>query len=202
MNLDKIIKYVIRETLINEGRKPKERLDEFNDGKRIYDIATKLHPTIKELARPNYGVRQQKDNVEKLYTFFRNNRPYIDKVADKYNKIKKSEGSGPFEIGDIVRTFYSYCEIIVRRSNDPNNQLDGAESFLRFYPEEIKEWDESQKQEIEEYAKTIGGGSMNFFKNLIYDKDMDLIDIRSNMDFIFELKDKYGVNLFILPIGW
>jgi hypothetical protein len=113
-----------------------------------------------------------------------------------------SEGDGPYKIEDIIRLIYQYSFYVIRSSNNPNNQLDGADSFLKFYPEEVKEWDDSKKQEIEEFAKTIGEGSSNFFISLIYDKDFDLIDIMSNIDFILELRNKYRLNLLNLSLNW
>ena len=59
--------------------------------------------------------------------------------------------------------------------------------------------DSNMKQEIEEYAKGQGRNSSNFFKGLIYDKDLDLIDIMSNIDFILELQNKYDLRLLNLP---
>jgi hypothetical protein len=57
------------------------------------------------------------------------------------------------------------------------------------------------KEEIEEFAKTTGRNSSNFFKSLIYDKDLDLIDIISNIDFIVELQRKYNLRLLNLFTG-
>ena len=66
MNIDRIIRNIVRETLLNEGRRAKETLDEFVDGEILYKMATDIHPMVKELARPIYGVRQQKENLNKL----------------------------------------------------------------------------------------------------------------------------------------
>jgi hypothetical protein len=202
MNIDRMVKNIVREVLINEGRKRKETLDDHVDGERLFDMVTDIHPTIKELARPIYGVRQQKGNLDKLSNLYRKNYKYFVKVANKFNKIKMSEGSGPFEIDDITRLIYQYCAYIIRSCNNPNNQLAGADDFLTFYPEEVKEWDDSKKQEIEEYAKTKGSSSSNFFKSLIFYKDMTLMDIMSNIDFILELLDKYGLSLLNLSMSW
>ena len=201
MNVDKIIKNVVRQTLIKEGRRLKDTLDDFSDGKRLFDMVVDIHPMIKDLARPIYGERQQKDNLEKFDMYFKKNRGYFDKIAKKYNKIKQNEGKGPFELFDIVRLLYQYCAYIIRTSINPSNQLDGAERFIKHYPEEVKEWDSNMKEEIEEFAKTTGRNSSNFFKSLIYDKDLDLIDIISNIDFIVELQRKYNLRLLNLFTG-
>lgn len=202
MNIDRIIRNIVRETLLNEGRRAKETLDEFVDGEILYKMATDIHPMVKELARPIYGVRQQKENLNKLDNLYDKNYKYLVKVANNFNKIKKSEGSGPFEINDILRLIYQHCAYIIRSTNNPNNQLAGADNFLTFYPEEVKEWDDSKKQEIEEYAKTKGRSSSNFFKSLIFHKDMTLMDIMSNIDFILELQNKYDLRLLNLALSW
>ena len=202
MNIDRIVKNIVREVLINEGRKRKEPLDDRVDGKRLLDMLPETNSMVKELARPIYAVRQQKENVDKFSDFYRKKSNYFVKVANKFNKIKMSEGDGPYKIEDIIRLIYQYSFYVIRSSNNPNNQLDGADSFLKFYPEEVKEWDDSKKQEIEEFAKTIGEGSSNFFISLIYDKDFDLIDIMSNIDFILELRNKYRLNLLNLSLNW
>ena len=202
MDIDRIVKNIVTEVLINEGGKRKDTLDEFVDGDRLFDMATDIHPTVKELARPIYGVRKQKENLDKFDKFFTQNYNYFVKLTNKYNKIKKSEGSGPFDIRDIIRLIYRHCEYIIRNSINPNHQLEGADEFLKFFPEEVKEWDNTQKQEIEDYAKTKGRNSSNFFQSLISNKDMTLIDIMSNIDFILELQNKYGLRLFVLTLNW
>ena len=202
MNIDRIIRNIVRETLLNEGRRAKETLDEYVDGKRLYNMLVDVHDVIKDLARPVYGQRLQKENLEKLSKYIMKNRKYFERVAKQFNKIKQSERSGPFDIIDIVRLMHQYCAYIIRSSHNPTNQLDGAESFLKFFPEETKEWDSSQKQDIEEFAKTTGRNSSNFFLNLIYDKDYDLIDIISNIDFILELQNKYDLRLLNLALSW
>ena len=50
--------------VIKESRPAKETLDEFVDGKILYNMLTDIHDMVKELARPIYGERQQKANVE------------------------------------------------------------------------------------------------------------------------------------------
>ena len=202
MSIDRIIRNIVRKSLLNEGGRRKETLDEYVDGKRLFDMLPEIHDMVKELARPEYGVRKQKVNLDKLNKFFMKNRNYFVKVAKKYNKIKESEGKGSFDIDDIIRLMYRYSGHIISNSNNQNNQLEGAEDFLTHYPEEIKEFDSSKKQDIEEYARTQGRESDNFFKNLIYEKDLDLVDIMSNIDFIIELQNKYYLRLLNLPIGW
>ena len=202
MNIDRIVKNIVREVLINEERKRKDTLDEFVDGDRLFEMATDIHQIVKELSRPVYRVRQQKENLDKFDKFYTNNYDYFVKVANKFNKIKMSEGNGPFEINDIVRLIYLHCAYLIRNSINPNNQLSGADNFLTFFPEELKEWDNTQKQDIEEYAKTKGRSSSNFFKSLIAYKGMTLIDIMSNIDFILKLQNKYGLNLLNLSLNW
>lgn len=202
MNEEQIIKNVVRRSLVNESRKRKEALDEFSDGKRLFDMMVDVHDVIKDLARPIYGVRQQKENLDKFDQFYTKNKSYFNKLAKKFNKIKEQERGGTFEIMDIIRIMYQYCAYIIRTSNNPNNQLDGARDFLKHFPDEVKEFDSNMRQEIEEYAKGQGRNSSNFFKDLIYDKDLDLIDIMSNIDFILELQNKYDLRLLNLPMGW
>jgi hypothetical protein len=202
MNINQIIKNVIRKSLINEARPIKQTLDEFVDGKRLFDMLTDIHDMVKELARPIYGERQQKVNIETFTKFGAKNHNYFVKLAKKYNKIIETERKRPFDIDDIVRLMKDYCRYIIRSSNNPNNQLDGAKDFLKHFPDEVKVFDGSEKQEIEEYAKTTGKNSSNFFKGLMFEKDLTLIDIMSNIDFIMELKNKYNLRLFNLPIGW
>jgi hypothetical protein len=202
MNINQIIKNVIRKSLINEARPIKQTLDEFVDGKRLFDMLTDIHDMVKELARPIYGERQQKVNIETFTKFGTKNHNYFVKLAKKYNKIIETERKRPFDIDDIVRLMKDYCRYIIRSSNNPNNQLDGAKDFLKHFPDEVKVFDGSEKQEIEEYAKTTGKNSSNFFKGLMFEKDLTLIDIMSNIDFIMELKNKYNLRLFNLPIGW
>lgn len=201
MNLNKIVKDVIRNYVINEGRR-KESLDEFVDGKRLFDMMVDIHDVIRDLARPIYSVRQQKENLDRFDKFYTKNQNYFNKLAKKFNKVKEQEGRGPFDINDIIRIMYQYCVYIIRTSNNPNNQLDGARDFLKHFPDEVREFDSNMKEEVEEYAKTQGINSSNFFKGLIYDKDLDLIDIMSNIDFILELQNKYNLKLLNLPIGW
>ena len=165
-------------------------------------MLTDIHDMVKELARPIYGERQQKANVEKFSKFGFKNHNYFIKLAKKYNKIRETERKKPFDIDDIVRLMKDYCSYIIRTSNNPNDQLDGAEKFLKHFPDEVKVFDGSKKQEIEEYAKTTGKNSSNFFKGLMYEKDLNLIDIMSNIDYIMMLKDKYNLRLFNLPMGW
>lgn len=202
MNLNKIVKDVVRRSLVNESRKRKDTLDEVSDGKRLYDMMVDIHDVIKDLAKPIYGVRQQKENLDRFDKFYTKNQSYFNKIAKKFNKVKEQEGSGPFDIMDIIRIMYNYCAYIIRTSNNPNNQLDGVEEYLKHFPDEVKEFDSNMKQEIEEYAKGQGRNSTNFFKGLIYDKDLDLIDIMSNIDFILELQNKYNLRLLTLPMGW
>lgn len=199
--MDQIIKNVIRNYVINEGRR-KESLDEFSDGKRLFDMMVDIHDFIRDLARPIYGVRQQKENLDKLDKFYTKNSDYFKNIAKKFKKIKEQETRGTFDLMDIIRIMYQYCAYIIRTSNNPNNQLDGVEYFLRHFPDEVKEFDSNMKQEIEEYAKGQGRNTVNFFKGLIYEKDLDLIDIMSNIDFILELQNKYDLRLLNLPIGW
>ena len=202
MNLNKIVKDVVRRSLVNESRKRKDTLDEVSDGKRLYDMMVDIHDVIKDLAKPIYGVRQQKENLDRFDKFYTKNQSYFNKIAKKFNKVKEQEGSGPFDIMDIIRIMYNYCAYIIRTSNNPNNQLDGVEEYLKHFPDEIKEFDSNMKQEIEEYAKGQGRNSTNFFKGLIYDQELDLIDIMSNIDFILELQNKYNLRLLTLPMGW
>lgn len=198
MNTGQIIKNVVRRSLVNESRR-KEPLDEFTDGKRLFDMMVDIHDVIKELARPIYTERQQRENLDKFDKFYTKNSGYFKKIAKKFIKIKEQEGKGTFDIMDIIRIMYQYCAYIIRTSNNPNNQLDGARDFLKHFPDEVKEFDSNMKQEIEEYAKGQGKRWVNFFKGLIYDKDLDLIDIMSNIDFILELQNKYNLNLLNLP---
>ena len=65
MNKEQIIKNVIRRSLVNESRR-KEPLDELVDGKKLFDMMFDIHDVIRDLARPIYGVRQQKENLDKL----------------------------------------------------------------------------------------------------------------------------------------
>jgi hypothetical protein len=188
--------------VIKESRPAKETLDEFVDGKILYNMLTDIHDMVKELARPIYGERQQKANVETFSKFGVKNHNYFVRLAKKYNKIRETERKKPFDIDDIVRLMKDYCGYIIRTSNNPNNQLDGAENFLKHFPDEVKVFDSSKKQEIEEYAKTTGRNSSNFFKGLMFEKDLNLIDIMSNIDYIMMLKDKYNLRLFNLPMGW
>ena len=201
MNKEQIIKNVVRKSLVNESRR-KEPLDEFADGKRLFDMMVDIHDVIKDLARPIYAVRQQRENLDKFDKFYTKNSGYFKKIAKKFIKIKEQEGKGTFDIMDIIRIMYQYCAYIIRTSNNPNNQLDGVEYFLKHFPDEVREFDSNMKEEVEEYAKTQGINSSNFFKGLIYDKDLDLIDIMSNIDFILELQNKYDLKLLNLPIGW
>lgn len=194
MNLQESIRKVLK-----EETNIKPALNEFVDGKILFDMLTDIHDMVKELARPIYGERQQKVNTEKFIKFGVKNHNYFVKLAKKYNKIKETERKIPFDIDDIVRLMKDYCRYIIRTSNNPNNQLDGAEDFLKHFPDEVKVFDGSKKQEIEEYAKTTGKNSSNFFKGLMFEKDLTLIDIMSNIDFIMELKNKYNLRLLILP---
>lgn len=196
--MDQIIKNVIRNYVINEGRR-KESLDEFVDGKRLFDMMVDIHDVIRDLARPIYSVRQQKENLDRFDKFYTKNQSYFKKLAKKFNKIKEQETRGTFDLMDIIRLMYQYCAYIIRTSNNPNNQLDGARDFLKHFPDEVREFDSNMKEEVEEYAKTQGRNSSNFFKGLMYDKDLDLIDIMSNIDFILELQNKYNLRLFNLP---
>ena len=196
--MDQIIKNVIRNYVINEGRR-KESLDEFVDGKRLFDMMVDIHDVIRDLARPIYGVRQQKENLDRFDKFYTKNQSFFKKLAKKFNKIKEQETRGTFDLMDIIRLMYQYCAYIIRTSNNPNNQLDGARDFLKHFPDEVREFDSNMKEEVEEYAKTQGRNSSNFFKGLVYDKDLDLIDIMSNIDFILELQNKYNLRLFNLP---
>ena len=59
MNKEQIIKNVIRRSLVNESRR-KEPLDELVDGKKLFDMMFDIHDVIRDLARPIYGVRQQR----------------------------------------------------------------------------------------------------------------------------------------------
>ena len=196
--MDQIIKNVIRNYVINEGRR-KESLDEFVDGKRLFDMMVDIHDVIRDLARPIYSVRQQKENLDRFDKFYTKNQSFFKKLAKKFNKIKEQETRGTFDLMDIIRLMYQYCAYIIRTSNNPNNQLDGARDFLKHFPDEVREFDSNMKEEVEEYAKTQGRNSSNFFKGLVYDKDLDLIDIMSNIDFILELQNKYNLRLFNLP---
>lgn len=199
MKLEQIIKSNIRELFLNEAR-GQEPIDDYVDGKRIYDMAPEIHNVVKELARPVYGRRLQKENINNYTHFFRKNSNFFDKIAKKYIKIKIKEGKGTYEINHIKRLLHVYPEYIIRSSHNPNNQLEGAEQFLKHFPEEIKLWDEKQKEEVEEFTDKYGSSTFNFLSALMNNQDFDLIDIISNIDFIFELQQKYNLVLLNLSI--